>query len=230
MPKLTFYGHACFRVDGADGSVIFDPFLTGNPLAAISAGSVAGIQAVLLTHGHGDHLGDGIDLAKKNNATIVAPFELASFCQMQGADVHPMHIGGSHQFPWGWVKLTPAWHGSALVDENGIQYTGNPCGFVLRIQGKTIYHAGDTGLFGDMKLIGEMHPIHVALIPIGDNFVMGPEDAVKAVEFIKPKKVIPMHYNTFPVIEQDPQEFKKQVEETTNTECIVLQPGETLEV
>jgi L-ascorbate metabolism protein UlaG (beta-lactamase superfamily) len=184
---------------------------------------------ILVTHGHDDHLGDAIEIAKRSGATIVSVFELASYCSRQGAKVHGMHIGGSHQFGPVKVKLTPAWHGSGLVKNETTEYLGTPCGFVFTLDGKTIYHAGDTGLFGDMAMVGRLHPIDLALLPIGDNFTMGPEDALEAVRLIKPNLVIPMHYNTWPLVEQDPQEFKRAVEAQTPAQVIILAPGETYE-
>ena len=209
MPKLTYLGHACFTLEDEKHKIIFDPFLSGNPLSKTKPEDIK-VEAVLVSHGHGDHLGDAINIAKSNNALIIAPFELAMYCQKKGANVHPMHIGGSYNFDFGRVKLTIAHHGSAVVDEQ-ITYTGNPCGFVVNFAGKNIYHSGDTGLFLDMKLIGQMNKLDVALIPIGDNFTMGIEDAVKAVQFLKPKVVIPMHFDTFDVIKQDPQVFVKKL-------------------
>lgn len=207
MPKLTYLGHSAFLVEGDRGRVVIDPFLTGNPVAAANPEQIS-VDFVLLTHGHGDHIGDGVAIAKANAATIVAPFELANYCAGQGADVHPMHIGGAHEFPFGRVKLTIAHHGSAAPDGT---YTGNPCGFLVTMDGKTLYHPGDTGLFYDMKLIGDRHPIDVAVLPIGDNFTMGIDDAVTATEFLSPGMVIPMHYRTFDVIDVDPQEFVDKV-------------------
>jgi L-ascorbate metabolism protein UlaG (beta-lactamase superfamily) len=210
MPKLTYLGHDVFVLEHKGTRIIFDPFLTGNPTAAAKPEDIK-VDYVLLTHGHGDHLGDGIQIAKANNATIVAPFELATYCSNQGCTVHPMHIGGSYMFPFGRVKLTIAHHGSGAEIDGQMIYMGSPCGFLVTIDGKTLFHAGDTGLFLDMQLIGEMNRIDVALLPIGDNFTMGIDDAVKAVEFLKPLLVIPMHYKTFDVIDVDPQEFIKKV-------------------
>jgi L-ascorbate metabolism protein UlaG (beta-lactamase superfamily) len=207
MPKLTYLGHSAFLVEGSRGRVVIDPFLTGNPVAAATPDQIT-VDHVLLTHGHGDHIGDGVAIATANGATIVAPFELANYCENQGATVHAMHIGGAHDFPFGRVKLTIAHHGSAAPDGT---YTGSPCGFLLTMDGKTIYHPGDTGLFLDMQLIGEMNDIEVAVLPIGDNFTMGIEDAVRATEFLQPKTVIPMHYKTFDVIDVDPNEFVDRV-------------------
>ena len=228
--RLTFWGHSFVELAGSGGSVLIDPFISGNPLAEKAGATVERFspKAVLLTHGHFDHVGDALAIARRSGATVVAPFELASYCQSQGATVHPMHIGGSRQFDWGWVKLTPAWHGSAVVD-GGIVYTGNPCGLLVRMDGKTVYHTGDTALFGDMALIGQRHPVDVALLPIGDNFTMGPDDALYAAQLIRPRTVVPMHYDTFDLIRQDPHAFARRVEQAGLT-CRVLAPGESLEV
>ena len=224
MPKLTYLGHSAFLVEGTKGKVVIDPFLSGNPLAKASKDSIR-VNAVLLTHGHGDHLGDSVEIAKASKGMIVAPFELANYCQKLGADVHPMHIGGARNFDFGRVKLTIAHHGSAAPDGT---YTGNPCGFLLTMDGKTLYHSGDTCVFYDMKLIGEMNKIQVALLPIGDNFTMGIDDAVKATELLQPELVIPMHYKTFDVIDADPQEFVRKVE-GKKLRGKVLPVGESLE-
>jgi L-ascorbate metabolism protein UlaG (beta-lactamase superfamily) len=225
--KVTFGGHACFLLKNNEHQIIIDPFLTGNPLAGLKAEKID-VQYILVTHGHGDHVGDTIVIAQRTGATVIAPFELAMYCQGKGVDVHPMHIGGSREFSFGKVKLTPAFHGSAIQGEHGMEYTGNPCGFLLEIDRKTIYHAGDTGLFGDMKLIGEYTPVDLALLPIGDNFGMGPDDAVEAAKFVKAKQVVPMHYNTFDLIKQDPQDFKRKLHGIA--ECMVLEPGQSLEL
>ena len=229
MPKLTFLSHDVFLIEHEGVRIIIDPFLTGNPKAKIEAKDVK-VHYVLLTHGHGDHLGDGIDIAKANNATIIAPFELATYCQNKGCQTHPMHIGGSFEFPFGRVKLTIAHHGSAAdLGGDTLTYLGNPCGFVLSLGDKNIYHAGDTGLFLDMQLIGEMTPLDAALLPIGDNFTMGINDAVKATQFLKPKLVIPMHYQTFDVIMTDPDEFKNKVE-AAGFRAHIMTVGETIDV
>lgn len=224
MLKVTYHGHSCFFLEGGTHRVIIDPFLTGNPTSGARVEDFTALDAILVTHGHADHLGDAVDLSKRCRAPIVAPFELAAFCQRRGATVHPMHIGGSHRFEFGRVKLTIAHHGSAFVDKT-TEYTGNPCGFLVGIGGLTVYHAGDTGLFYDMKLIGEMNTIDLALLPIGDNFTMGPEDAAKAVEFLSPRFVIPMHYATFDVLEQDARGFVEKVR-GLGAEVVVLAPGQ----
>lgn len=226
--RIEFCGHACFLVSDNGHSLIIDPFLTGNPAASRKPEDVK-VETVLLSHGHGDHVGDALSIAKNNDATIIAPYELAVYSEKNGAKVHHMHIGGAHDFPFGRVKLTQAWHGSAVMDGDIPIYTGNPCGFLLTMSGTTVYFAGDTGLFGDMKLIGDRHDIDTAILPIGDNFTMGIDDALYALKLINPKKVIPMHYNTFPVIEVDVNVFANGAKEL-GYECIILEPGDSTEV
>ncbi len=206
MPSIQFLGHSCFIVSNNEYSIIIDPFLNGNPQSPVKPEDV-NVDFIALTHGHGDHIGDTMSIAKASGATVIAPFELASYCQKKGLDVHPMHIAGGRELPVGRLKRVPAWHGSAVMEGDDVIYTGNPCGFLLTIDDLIIYHAGDTGLFSDMGLIGSRNDIHTALLPIGDNFTMGIEDALFALELIGPKYVVPMHYNTFPVIQVDPNIF-----------------------
>ncbi len=228
MLKIRYHGHACFGLSGGKYEILIDPFITGNPLARVKAEELNPTH-ILVTHGHGDHLGDTLEIAKRTDALVIAPNELAKYCGMQGVKNHPMHIGGSYRFDFGRVKLTPAWHGSAVINDNEIIYTGTPCGFVVEIDGKYVYHAGDTGLFSDMKLISAAFSLDCALLPIGDNFVMGPEDAVLAAEMLQAKITVPMHYNTFPVIKQDPHSFIERLE-SKGLKGKVLEPEEYLEL
>lgn len=181
---------------------------------------------IIITHAHGDHIGDAIPIAQKHKATIISNFEIANWCGAQGVEAHPLHIGGGHDFPFGNVKLTQAFHGSSFPDGS---YGGMPAGVLIRIEGKTVYHAGDTGLFGDMALIAEMNPIDVALLPIGDNFTMSIRDGIKAVELLKPKMVIPMHYRTFDMINADPDEFLNGIQ-AKGFKGKVLPYGETITI
>ncbi len=224
--KVFWYSHACLLIETGQTKLLVDPFLTGNPLAPVKAEEVEA-DFVFVSHGHGDHLGDAVEIAKRCNATVVSNFEIQNWISGQGVEkTHPLHIGGGFDFPWGRVKLTIAHHGSALPDGS---YGGNPCGFLFYVEDKKIYHACDTGLFYDMKLIGE-EGIDLAVIPIGDNFTMGPEDALRAVKLIQPALVLPIHYNTFDVIKQEPGSWAKQVEEQTGAKVKVLSPGESLEL
>lgn len=229
MPRLTFLGHSAWLVEGKEHTLVIDPFLSGNPKATAKPGEIKA-DYVILTHGHGDHIGDGLDIAKKNKATIIANFEVASWCQNKGHEAHAMHIGGAHQFPFGRVKLTIAHHGSGIPgDDGGLLYGGQPAGVIIEMDGSTIYHAGDTGLFMDMQLIGQRERPDVALLPIGDNYTMGIDDAVTAAEFVRAGLTIPMHYGTFEVIDVDPHEFKTKAE-NQGLQVQVLEIGESVEI
>lgn len=225
MPVLTFLGHSAFLVEGAGSTLIFDPFLTGSPFKTPEISELK-VNYVLLTHAHADHVGDTLAIAKQNQATIISTFEIATYFMGQGVMAHPLHIGGGHDFPFGRVKLTIAHHGNSMETDSGLISLGPPCGMLVTIEGKTLYHAGDTGLFYDMKLIGEMNSIDVALLPIGDNFTMGIPDALKAAEFLNAKTYIPMHYNTFDLIKVDPAEFSRGIS-TLGKEAKILDPGES---
>ncbi len=226
MPQIKFLGHSCVTITEGNHKLIIDPFLTGNPKAAAKADDID-VNYILLTHGHGDHVGDALAIAKRTGATVIANFELANLCAGEGAAIHPMHIGGGKNFDFGRVKLTIAHHGGGYGPDAS-RYTGPPVGLLVTIGGKTIYHSGDTGLFYDMKLIGEMNSIDLALLPIGDNFTMGVDDAVKAVEFLNPKKVVPFQYDTFDIIEVDPKDFASKV--GSMAEVVILEPGGSLDV
>ncbi|MBU9721130.1 MULTISPECIES: metal-dependent hydrolase [Bacillaceae] len=226
--KVSFHGHSVVNIETKGTRIIIDPFISGNGSTDLVAENVK-VDVILLTHGHNDHVGDTVSLAKANDALVVASFELATYLGWQGVNVHPMHIGGAHHFDFGTVKYTQAFHGSSYTEEENqrIVYTGMPGGILFSAEEKTIYHAGDTALFSDMKLIGERNNIDLAFLPIGDNFTMGPEDALLAAEWVKAKKVVPMHYNTFPVIEQDPELFANAVKPGKG---IVLKAGESIEL
>lgn len=224
MVKLTWYSHACFLLETPQAKLLTDPFFTGNPLAPITADAVAA-DYILVSHGHGDHIGDTVEIARRTGATVISNFEIQNWLAGQGLEkLHPQHIGGGFDYPWGRVKLTIAQHGSMLPDGS---YGGNPCGFLFYIEGKTIYHACDTGLFYDMKLIGE-EGIDLAILPIGDNFTMGPADALRAVKLIEPRQVVPIHYDTFEVIRQDPDAWAAEVARETRSQATVMKPGEQI--
>jgi L-ascorbate metabolism protein UlaG (beta-lactamase superfamily) len=225
--RVRWLGHACVMVESVGCKILMDPFLTGNPAAAARADEVQA-DFILISHGHGDHVGDAIDIARRTGATVIANYEISEWLKAKGvARVHGQQHGGGHDFSFGRVKLTLAFHGSALPDgANG----GNPCGFLLKLKdGKKIYNAADTGLFGDMRLIGE-EGLDLAIVPIGDNYTMGPADAVRAVQFLEPKKVLPIHYNTWDLIAQDAAAWAERIRKETRAQPIVLKPGEHLEL
>ncbi len=225
--KVSYHGHSVVQIQTNSKTIFIDPFISGNDLTDLKVEDVKP-DVIILTHGHGDHLGDTVELAKKHSSLVIANFELAAYLSWQGLQTHGMHIGGSYQFDFGKVKLTQAFHGTGLITENKeIIYCGMPAGVLFMNEGKTIYHAGDTALFSDMKLIGERHPTDLAFLPIGDNFTMGPEDAAYAANLLKAKIVVPIHYNTFPPIKQDPHAFVQMLDGGNGR---VLQPGEGIEI
>ncbi len=230
MIAVTYHSHSCFTIATDATKILTDPFITGNPLAKIGASDLHP-NVILVSHGHGDHVGDTVDIATANKSLVIAPYELIVFLQRQGISpeqCHPMHIGGSYGFDFGTIKLTPAHHGSGFVSDDATVYTGNPCGYLITVENKTIYFAGDTGLFSELKFIGETHKIDLALIPIGDNFTMGIEDAAKACELLNATVAIPMHYNTFDVIKKNPEDFVTYLEKNhISTKGVVVGFEET---
>jgi L-ascorbate metabolism protein UlaG (beta-lactamase superfamily) len=225
--RVRWLGHAALHLETDGQHVLIDPFLTGNPAAAIKP-EQAQADFILISHGHGDHVGDAIAIAQRTGATVIANYEISEWLKAQGlSKVHGQQHGGGFAHPFGRVKLTLAFHGSVLPDGT---YGGNPCGFLIYTRdGKKIYDAADTGLFGDMKLIGE-EGIDLAILPIGDNYTMGPDDALRAVKLLAPRKVLPIHYNTWDLIAQDAQAWAARVKKETSAEPVVLRPGEWAEV
>jgi len=223
MTTLTWYGHATLGLETAGKNLLIDPYFTGNPTASTTADKVTA-DYILITHGHGDHVGDTVAIARRTGATVVSNAEISSWLGKQGLKTHSQHLGGGHAFPFGYLKLTLALHGSGLPDgANG----GNPVGFLLTTNdSQRLYIAGDTGLFGDMKLIGD-EGIDLAVLPIGDNYTMGPDDALKAVKLLTPKHVIPYHYGTWDLIAQDPNIWAERVRKETKSQVHVLKPGDT---
>jgi L-ascorbate metabolism protein UlaG (beta-lactamase superfamily) len=220
---LTWLGHAALSIQTGGFHLLVDPFLSGNPSATVSAKSVSA-DYILVSHGHGDHIGDSVAIAQRTGATVISNAELSGWLSKQKIKTHAQHIGGGYQYPFGYLKLTQALHGSGLPDGS---YGGNPAGFLLTtLEKQNIYLACDTGLFGDMSLIGE-EGIDLAVLPIGDNFTMGPLDALRAVKLLQPRHVVPIHYNTWDLIAQDAAAWAKQVKAETGAEVHVLKPGES---
>jgi len=223
--KITYLAHSCFLVKTSKGRLIIDPFLTGNPLAPVKAADIT-VDYVLCSHGHEDHTGDALAIAQRCGALLIANYEIAEYFGAQGVKTHGMNPGGAFSFPFGRVKLTIAHHTSSVNAGLHPIYLGSPCGLIIQADGRTIYHAGDTALFLDMQLIGRIG-LDLALVPIGDNFTMGIDDAAAALDLLKPKLTVPMHYNTWPVITVDPERFVEAAARTDHT-VQVLKPGESL--
>ncbi len=224
--KITWYGHSTLGFETSGYKIIIDPFFTGNPATKSNADTVQA-DYLLITHGHSDHIGDSIAIAKRTNAMVIANFEIINWLGKQGVkNTHAQHLGGGFHHPFGYLKLTLALHGSALPDGS---YGGNPAGFLVTTKDqKKIYFAGDTGLFGDMRLIGE-EGIDLAILPIGDNYTMGPEDALRAIQLIQPKHVIPIHYNTWSLIAQDVKGWGDKVQKESNCKVHIIEPGQVFE-
>ncbi len=216
-------------IETSEKRLIIDPFLTGNPSAPVSAEELPKIDYVLVTHGHGDHIGDTVEIAKKHGSTVISTAEICTYLEgKHELSVHPMHIGGSFKFDFGKLKLTPAFHGSSVYEDGEIIYGGMPAGFLVESEEKKVYHAGDTGLTVEMGLL-EYENIDVAFLPIGGNYVMDIDDALRAASFIAPKKIVPIHYNTWPVIDADIDEFKSKCEEM-GIEYQIMNPGDWLDL
>lgn len=224
MIRLIYLGHSCFILTNGQETLILDPYINGNP--GVGDLTPESIQAdyVLVSHAHADHLGDAVDICTRNDAVLISTYEVGNLCRSQGVTrFHTGHVGGRGNFPFGYLRFTPALHGAGVAG-------GLACGFYLNYHRVGIYFAGDTALFSDMALLGKLEKIDYALLPIGDNYTMGPADAALAVEMLKPKVVVPMHYNTFELIRQDPHLFKAAVEERGLAAVEVLEPGQHLEL
>src|ERR1700733_1997198 len=220
--EIRFLGHAAFALSDGDTAVLIDPFLTGNPKAAASADEVDA-TTILLTHGHADHIGDTVPIAKRTGATVLAIVELAGEIGEEGVDVRDPNLGGTVNFDWGWAKLVPAWHTSTTPKGT----VNTPAGLLINFKDTIVYHLGDTCLFSDLQLVGRRNPIDVALMCIGGHYTMDRVDAVDAAALVAAKTVIPCHYNTFPPIETDAQAFKSEVEAATGSGVVILDPGQT---
>ncbi|KLO21090.1 metal-dependent hydrolase [Marinitoga sp. 1197] len=225
--KVYFLGHAVVYIE-ASKKILIDPFLNGNPQATKKISDFKELDYILITHGHLDHMGDVVEIARNTQATVISNFEIINYLEKKGVkNLHPMHIGGRKEFDFGSIKMTPALHGSGIIEGDDIIYGGNPGGFIVKIDGKKIYHSGDTGLTKDMELL-DLENIDLAFLPIGGNFVMDVEDAVIAAKMIKPKIVVPFHYNTWEIINADSNAFKTKVE-SLNIKCKILKPGDYIE-
>lgn len=227
--KLTYYGHSAFQIETGTATLLFDPFITGNPLAeGVVAAAELNPTVILLTHAHGDHWGDTVAIAQRTGALVVANYEITQYLtRVHGyTHVHPMNAGGSWDFSWGRVTQTYARHSSSFPDGT---YGGNPNGYILQLEGRTIYDMGDTCAFAEMAWIGEEYAIDLALIPIGDDFTMGPKEAVRAARMVRPKLSVPIHYNTFPLIRVNETDWVRRMAEA-GLEAQVLRAGETMEL
>jgi len=233
--EIRFHGHSCFELSEGGTTVLVDPFLKPNNPAALASAADVEPTHIAISHGHVDHMADAVGVATRTGAECVAIVEIASWLEEQGVEkVHDPNLGGTVEFDWGWIKLVPAWHTSTIAGSAEAPFsptpgtvTGTPAGLLINLGGQTVYHAGDTCLFGDMKLIAERNPVDVAILPIGGHYTMDRRDAVVAAEFVGAGTVIPMHFDTFPPIETDAAAFKAEVEARTSSSVAVLAPGET---
>ncbi len=227
--EIQYLGHSVVLMKIEGKRIIIDPFISGNPQAPFSLEKLPKVDYVIVTHGHGDHVGDAVEISKRDGALVISTFEVCNYLQTKGAKVHPMHIGGSFKFDFGKVKLTPAFHGSSMNDGDAIIYGGMPAGVLISSKdGKKVYHAGDTGLTVEMQLLKD-EKVDVAFLPIGGNFVMDEEDAIKATSFIMPKIVVPIHYNTWDVIKADVEFFRNGVQKL-GVKCVVMKAGEEMNI
>jgi L-ascorbate metabolism protein UlaG (beta-lactamase superfamily) len=232
--EIQFHGHSCFELIEGETRVLVDPFLKPNNPAAVLTGEEVEPTHIAISHGHVDHMADAVGVATRTGAECVAIVEIANWLEEQGVEkVYDPNLGGTVRFDWGWIKLVPAWHTSTIAGSAEAPYsptpgtvTGTPAGLLVNLGGVTVYHAGDTCLFGDMKLIAERNPVDVALLPIGGHYTMDRHDGVVAAQFIDAATVIPMHFDTFPPVETDSAAFKSEVEEKTSSNVVVLAPGE----
>lgn len=223
--NIRYFGHSAVELSGGDHTVLIDPFIDDNPAATVSSAELEASH-ILITHAHGDHVGDAVSIARRTGATVVSIVEVADWMEAQGVESFGMNMGAAFPFPFGSVRLTPAWHSSSFADGT---YGGMPTGLVIEMGGKRIYHAGDTALFSDMSLIGDLG-IDLAFLPIGGLFTMGPNEAVRAAKLLRARVVVPVHYNTFPPIEQDAQAFAEMLQREGAGEGLILAPGETAEI
>ena len=233
--EIKFHGHSCFELSEGETKILIDPFLKPNNPAAVTTGKEVDPTHVFISHGHAYHMADAVGVATRSGAECVAIVEIANWLEEQGVEkVFDPNLGGTVRFDWGWVKLVPAWHTSTIAGSADAPYsptpgtvTGTPAGLLVNLGGVTVYHAGDTCLFGDMKLIAERNPVDVAMLPIGGHYTMDRHDGVVAAEFVGAGTVIPMHFDTFPPIETDAQAFKSDVEAKTSSTVVVLEPGQS---
>ncbi|HEY5941880.1 MAG TPA: metal-dependent hydrolase [Solirubrobacterales bacterium] len=236
--EIKFHGHSCFELSDGEATLLIDPFLKPNNPTAVHTADEVEPTHIAITHGHADHMADAIPVAKRTGAHCIAAVELAEWFKGQGIEeVSDPNLGGTVRFDWGWIKLVPAWHTSTLPGSAEAPFSaehgtaiGTAMGFVINIGGVSVYHAGDTCLFSDMKLIAERNPVDVAMLPIGGHYTMDRHDAAVAAEFVGAGTVIPMHFETFPPIETDAEAFKSEVEANTSSRVAILEPGQTLSV